>query len=565
MGVAVLLWALLLAGCATHRAAPESPAVADDPFLRALVQDRAWGEDDALPPTVGEQSARVKFLGVSEQDARLSLALKLQLIDSARWSVDLADYILRDDFSGRSVLAALCRAAGRGVDVRVLVDSLGSWSMHHAELKQLKRCERSAGFILDRSGRPTAVRARIEIGIINALSNVLVRWNRRSHDKLLVVDGLVAEHAVVITGGRNLAGDYFALKPDGQPSSSGYRDLEIVVRPHDDPSALHAGQVATRYFTSLLRNPGNRRIRDRRTVGAEDGIQWAIAAAQSAAHAPALEDAWRRLPEWQAQEWVDAQVHFANELPNLHRQGAVSRALESRDANDASIRGIAVQHLEIAHPQRIRIVSPYLFLAHYPARRGRPEYDEARLFLDYLERHPQATLEIVTNSPLTSDNPLAQAFIDMDTIPRLLLAPEDAEAWRRQETDLAALATHPRLAVYTLGRNDAQALGGPTPYGKLHAKFLVTEHGGFVGTDNFDYRSRLLNSEIGYFFRSDAAASRLNAEFDQLKAMSLRWGSEEWLALRRTVAVMPDQKGTSLRWQRRLYRVSRVLHLGWLY
>lgn len=562
---ALLLGMALLAGCATFTPVVTPPPI-DDPFLKEVIEERAWSDARPLHLSgAGELPSELKVLGTTEEDARRSLALKIELIENARWSVDLADYILRDDFSGRAVLAALCRAAGRGVDVRVLVDSVGSWSLTHPELKRLKRCESEATPVRDASGRPVGPRARIEVGVVNALSRVFVRWNRRSHDKLLIVDGVSATHARVMTGGRNLSGDYFALDADGNATQHGYRDLELVVRPLADAEDRHVGRVATAYFGQLFRNPGNRRLVAARSADGEARSAWADDALVAARNAPALTAARRSLETWQGTGWLKADLRFAHELPNLHRAAAVSQAIEARDANADSIRGIAIHHLDSAQPQRIRIVSPYLFLAHYPARRDRPAYDEAAMLLSYLDRHPAATLEIVTNSPLTSDNPAAQAVIDMDTVPRLLMDEAQAEAWRRDESALAHIAGHPRIRVYALGRTDAQALGGSVPYGKLHAKFLVTEHGGFVGTDNFDYRSRLFNNEIGYFIRSDATAAQLDEEFERLKAASELWGSPEWLALRQSLATQSGRKGRALRWQRGIYRASRALNLTWLY
>jgi len=46
-------------------------------------------------------------------------------IDAAERDVRIETYIFADDASGRLVAAALARAAGRGVAVRVLVDGFG--------------------------------------------------------------------------------------------------------------------------------------------------------------------------------------------------------------------------------------------------------------------------------------------------------------------------------------------------------------------------------------------------------------------------------------------------------
>ena len=68
----------------------------------------------------------------------------------------------------------------------------------------------------------------------------------------------------------------------------------------------------------------------------------------------------------------------------------------------------------------------------------------------------------------------------------------DSAEWRR-------LVANPQIRIYETGRSDAVGLGGETHYGKMHAKFIVGEDFGWVGTSNFDYRSRLLNNEMGDF------------------------------------------------------------------
>ena len=102
-------------------------------------------------------------------------------------------------------------------------------------------------------------------------------------------------------------------------------------------------------------------------------------------------------------------------------------------------------------------------------------------------------------------------------------------------------------------------------YGKMHAKFLVEHELGFVGTSNFDYRSRLYNNEMGYFFQSKPLAQELQREFDLLKATSYLWGTEEWLEMRRQVMNKSGIKGMSSRGQRTVYKTLKGLGLDWLF
>jgi phosphatidylserine/phosphatidylglycerophosphate/cardiolipin synthase-like enzyme len=129
-----------------------------------------------------------------------------------------------------------------------------------------------------------------------------------------------------------------------------------------------------------------------------------------------------------------------------------------------------------------------------------------------LERFPNVSVEILTNSILTSDNYFTQSVIDMDTAPRLLLNDELREVWVKSmkgselnpdyinsQAWLEAV-NNPRVTIYQTGRRDSTILGGEQEYGKLHAKFFFSEQIGFIGTSNFDYRSRLYNNEMGYYF-----------------------------------------------------------------
>lgn len=118
----------------------------------------------------------------------------LAAIDGARKSVGLCTYIFDNDASGRKFVAALERAAKRGVAVRVLVDSAGlrySWPSITAKLR----------------------RARIPTARFLPAS-LLTPWraatiNLRNHRKIVVVDGTLA-----FTGGMNIrAGNVLSENP----------------------------------------------------------------------------------------------------------------------------------------------------------------------------------------------------------------------------------------------------------------------------------------------------------------------------------------------------------------
>ena len=142
-----------------------------------------------------------------------------------------------------------------------------------------------------------------------------------------------------------------------------------------------------------------------------------------------------------------------------------------------------------------------------------------------------------------------------DEPPRELV---ESQEWRD-------LVSNPRVRVYETGRSDAVQFGGRETYGKLHAKFIIADGAGFVGTHNFDYRSRLFNSEFGFFFKGDALYDNLSVEFDKLVAKSYAWGSPEWLEMRRALLKQGGIKPMTSRYQRWLYKMSKTTGLEWLY
>jgi cardiolipin synthase len=107
----------------------------------------------------------------------------LKAIGEARTSIALASYIYRDDDAGREFSQALIAAHGRGVEVRVLLDSVGTGYIFPLAYEKLKT-----------AGVPAA-----------RFLHTWVPWrmpflNMRNHRKFLILDGTKA-----FTGGMNIA------------------------------------------------------------------------------------------------------------------------------------------------------------------------------------------------------------------------------------------------------------------------------------------------------------------------------------------------------------------------
>jgi phosphatidylserine/phosphatidylglycerophosphate/cardiolipin synthase-like enzyme len=603
----VLLWAGLLAilgGCATTLSPDDCPSgtqklpdcppleAVDDPYINALYERRTWVHESdqefdpvelGLQAKIPVQPASTRFLGARSEDAINSLAAKIWLIENAQHTIDATYYIFKRDLVGEALLGALCDAVQRGVDVRFMVDSVGSIDTSHAGLKALATCAESAGFMRNANGELTTRKARVQVVLFNALSKVFVRLNRRSHDKLLIVDGNFPDRAVIMTGGRNVSLSYYGIRADGSPNPDTYMDAEILVRPipddaSDAPSVgmRSPGDVAGNYYSILFLFGNNKELNpwtasDAVGVYASDREEAQAALAKLKA-LPVVKQSLEAMPEFFAEGWHESRVLLAHELDNLTNKNLFNEAEKDFSKNKNSITYLLRKVRGDAYNKR-RIVSPYLFAMQHYDDEGNIVFDGAVNARNWLEQHPDATLEIVTNSVLTSDNFSAQAVIDMNMAPRLLLTEEMQELWLedREDSELnpalveseewKKLVNHPRLKIYETGRLDARELGGDVDYGKLHAKYIVMDNAGFVGTTNFDSRSTLINNEMGFFFKGDAMAQDLHDDFDLLKSRSYLWGSPEWLEMRRRVFELGGLKGNTSESQRAVYKTLRGLNL----
>lgn len=589
----------LLAGCATGGKPNDCPAgtqklpdcppleAIDDPLISALYWKRAWVPESehqldvveaGLEVDIPVQQARTKFLGGRSKDALNSLAAKIWMIENARHTIDATYYIFQRDLIGEALLGALCNAVQRGVDIRFMVDSVGSIDSSHSGLKALETCADDAGFMRNKDGALTTKKARIQVVVFNAISNVFVWVNRRSHDKFLVVDGQFPERAMVMTGGRNISLAYYGINADGSPNPDTYTDAEILLRSalNHEVDDYPLGALSENYYSMLFLFGDNKRLSPSYTAEAlgiyaseREKAQTALAKLKAL---PAFKPHLDAMPAYFNEDWNNSRVLLAHELDNLTNDQIFSDVVENMDNNPSSIQFLLMKSRD-SDLKRRRIVSPYLFAAQYYDEDDNIVFDGAQSVREWLEQNPDSTIEIVTNSVLTSDNFSAQAVIDMNMAPRLLLTPEMQAAWLESSEDSElnpalveneewrSLVAHPRLKVYETGRLDDRLLGGNVDYGKLHSKYIVMDNVGFVGTTNFDERSGLINNEMGFFFEDEDLARDVHADFERLKSRSYLWGSPEWLEFRRRVFELDGLRGSTTRNQRTIYKTMEALGL----
>jgi cardiolipin synthase len=167
-----------VAGALPAAVDPELPALAGLARLGGVVTRHPLLEGNSVEPLVDGDAAFPSMLAA---------------IEAARRSVTLASYIFDNDFAGHAFLTALAKARDRGVEVRVLIDDVGSHYSRPPMVGVLRRAGlRAAAFLPARAPR-------------------LLRYaNLRNHRKVMVVDGRVG-----FTGGMNIrAGHWLSRVPD---------------------------------------------------------------------------------------------------------------------------------------------------------------------------------------------------------------------------------------------------------------------------------------------------------------------------------------------------------------
>lgn len=590
--VAIILFISLLQGCATK--IPTSPCISnveqlshcppkdaiEDPFIAEHQKDREFLTPDqhdqdylelAMVSDIPIQDAKIKIIGSDYRSAVMSLAIKIWLIENAKYTVDLSYYIFTRDETGYAILGAVCNAVKRGVDIRIMVDSVGSFSLTHKELKSLQTCAREAGFRRNDNGKITTTQASIQSVVFNAVTQSHSRFNRRAHDKLLIVDAAFAKDAWVMTGGRNISNNYYGFDENLKPDLGAFKDAEILLKPLEYQSnQASAAQLMEYYFSIIFSHVGNKKLNSWwQYNGQLEKGQKNLSALKND---PIFSTIYASLENELESSMSIGQVRLAHEIGNLKSNNSVVADYGNNlDANPNSIMGI-LKSIDEEMPEvtHVKIVSPYLFLEEYLLKAGGTIPQDQNLAKDWLDQDPNRTIEIITNSILTSDNFFTQAVIDMHTGPKLLLrdVPEIEELWlnsdlSKNEHDLEftqspvwkQLINNPRIRVYQTGKIDSKRLGGDKYYGKLHAKFILTNEVGFVGTSNFDFRSMLFNSEVGFFLRGDEALAELEQEFQLLKSQSYQWGSPEWFELREAVRKAGGVKGFTTKSQRTIYKI----------
>ena len=378
-------------------------------------------------------------------------AIRWKMIEGARESIDVATFILSDDVVGRATVAQLLKKAKDGVRVRLLIDGRGSLSF------LLPTAGRGILYELARHENVTVhIYNRAHIAIFNALTKFSpVPVVASTHDKILVVDGRLA-----ITGGRNLAREYFA-QPGDMPGA--FYDTEILVHGsdvvrglldifEDEFEAAKAGKV-TPFGASSKKD-------DKKLVRAYTQMNGWLSGASSEAEKSLAEN-----PAWRGILQVEPRALHESELSVLWKSSEVGNWQDS--INHAIFRFVD------GAERKIVIQTPYFILTK----------DGVRLLEEAAARGVE--IHVFTNSPVSSDSPISQALF--------------VESWPE------ILARVPTMRIFV--SNQARV---------MHAKRAVfDDEATLIGSYNLDLLSMRINSEVAVgVWSADFAAQNL-AEMEQ--------------------------------------------------
>jgi putative cardiolipin synthase len=397
---------------------------------------------------------------------------RVQLIDAAEQTLDLQYFIFRGDETGRLITAALLRAADRGVHIRILVDDgdtvpgdqqiLALDGHPGVEVRVFNPFRYRGHALLPRS--------------VEFLFNIR-RLDYRMHNKMLVAD-----NAAALIGGRNIGNQYFQMDPQSQFADDDLFSVGPIVTQlsatfdefwNSTLSIPAAALVAGHHAAALRQSPEAPRGGDPLQRLDSPGIDYA---AMVASDEPVASLISGRTPLVWATARVIADSPEKKAVLNGTRRGRLMALSVEQAASE--VQG------------ELLMITPYFI----------PSPDEIALLDTLLRRNVRVAL--LTNSLSSAPDLVAQAGYAHYRVPML----EDG-------ADLYEVRA--RIGRRR-GSGQTTRISSFGNFG-LHAKvFTFDRQRLFLGSMNFDRRSRRLNTEIGVIIDSPALAQQMVTRFEDL-------------------------------------------------
>lgn len=461
---------------------------------------------DAIKAPGGPAKARILDDGLDSWNARMDL------IENAKTSIDASYFIVEKDPYGFAFLGGLLKKQLEGVPVRLSIDAMADTFGKHG-FKMPGKGKDYLQELVNHGGEAYVYHPVYErpLDALKGDYSVLAS----NHDKILVADGKLG-----ITGGRNIAQDYYANPKD---LKGAWRDMDIVVEGAGAAAGLKEA------FDAELANGGASKAvgkdsfgnwdkKDLQLLGAYEMMNvWLKAPAFTEAQKTALRDdkaaqaamakelvqtalaqAQRSLPEKLRREPSKDDLEFLTEQATslvTHFETRGSRAsYDTRQATQHQTEVKIIDQTSAASGKRVNNMAPALTaLVESSTKRILIENPYVVLTRDMVSALERASargvqVDIITNSPLSTDSDVTQAFFLDD--------------WKM----ILAKCPTARIFVATGDR-------------KFHTKSaVIDDEQSVVSTYNLDLLSGFVNGEVGAVVKSKELAADLTRAFDTDKA-----------------------------------------------
>jgi cardiolipin synthase C len=438
-----------------------------------IVEDYCSEITDLSPPRLSEQLAPFKNLTrdktavYSLEEGDFSMITRAWLTESAEKSIDIQYFIFSADNIGLIASDFLLRAADRGIKIRIIVDDI----MVEADADELLALDAHPNFEIKIYNPVANIGKNLPAKIFN-LAKDFKGFNQRMHNK-----AFIADNSIVITGGRNIADEYFDYDRDYN-----FRDRDVLLF---GKITEEIQQSFEEFWNSALSVP----ISELVSV-TEQQLNLNVKYEYIRQYACNPENFWPEVREELKQmpkkfkKLVDSgeivwteNVRFISDIPGKNT------------GDDLDAGGIVTDTLaQLIHQAKssIYIQSPYLVTTE----------NSRKLFKEAVNRG--VTIKILTNSLSSTDNLAAFSGYKRDR--DLIL-----------ETGVKVYEFKPNAAIRQKIMSEAlHAKLDYEPTFGLHAKSMVIDNKiAVIGTFNFDPRSINLNTECVTIIREPLVAERL--------------------------------------------------------
>ncbi len=189
-----ILLVILLVSCSPDKNQYEP---INEDFCGQIHFNEPHGLSVQLAPFADQMNAKTGVYSLEEGDN--AMIARAWLCESAEQTIDIQYFIFSADNIGLIAVDYLLRAADRGVKVRIIVDDI----MVEADADELLALDAHPNLDI-KIYNPTANIGKNLPEKLYELATNFRGVNQRMHNKTFIVDG-----KVVITGGRNIADEYF--------------------------------------------------------------------------------------------------------------------------------------------------------------------------------------------------------------------------------------------------------------------------------------------------------------------------------------------------------------------